>query len=353
MNYFLVEQKKTWVYVVVVICKGVDLKRKSIILRSSEVKIIEEKQKTILEETQAILAMRENQNKEVEISLPNIEPTKQKKTTKTSAVIKVVLVIGLIIVTVTLGLSLLSNQRLTKENKHLKNTITVLTEEKNQLNKQLEQFKEDYQQALLQTSNMYLTFDDGPTHQTEALLDILKHYNVKATFFVLGDKQPELYQRIVNEGHSLALHSSTHQYQQIYASVDDYFNDLYALQTNLENITGVKSKVFRFPGGSSNTIASQEVMMGIIERANSEGFVYFDWNCDSKDSSETNVSVETIIQQSTSCSMQNIVLLMHDSKDKQTTVEALPGIINYFKTKNYVFRTLNIHSLRVQHKTSQ
>ncbi|MBO4461285.1 MAG: polysaccharide deacetylase family protein, partial [Lachnospiraceae bacterium] len=102
---------------------------------------------------------------------------------------------------------------------------------------------------------VYLTFDDGPSHNTELILDILKEYNVKATFFVIGrndEYSKSLYKRIVDEGHTIALHSYTHRYSSIYASLDAYKEDLQKISDLVYDATGVRSKFIRFPGGSSN-----------------------------------------------------------------------------------------------------
>ena len=115
--------------------------------------------------------------------------------------------------------------------------------------------EEDYS---MYDKRIYLTFDDGPSRNTDKILDILKEYDVKATFFVVGKTDEEsvrAYQRIVAEGHTLAMHSYSHKYSEIYASKESFEQDLRQLQEYLYQITGVWPRFYRFPGGSSNTVS--------------------------------------------------------------------------------------------------
>ena len=176
---------------------------------------------------------------------------------------------------------------------------------------------------------VYLTFDDGPSEYTNEILDILKEYDVKATFFVLAkDGYEEEYQRIINEGHTLALHSYTHQYSQIYDSPEAFRQDIRQLSDYLYEITGYRCEFYRFPGGSSNSIIQfdKDECFDILEE---EGLVYFDWNVTSKDASSYRLSSQAImgnVLNGTSQSQASVVL-MHDASDKYTTVQALPEII--------------------------
>lgn len=179
--------------------------------------------------------------------------------------------------------------------------------------------------------NVYLTFDDGPSAYTNEILDILKEYNVKATFFVVGkegEKYEELYNRIVEEGHTLGMHSYSHRYDEIYASEENFAEDFEKLQTYLYDITGVESRFYRFPGGSSNTVSKID-MSNFIDYLKEHDVVYFDWNVSSGDASSGGVSVEQIIENCTGNVdyYNNMVILMHDSQEKRTTVEALPSVI--------------------------
>ena len=178
---------------------------------------------------------------------------------------------------------------------------------------------------------VYLTFDDGPSIYTQDILDILDEYGVKATFFLLGkenDSAKEAMKRIVEDGHTLAMHSYTHKYADIYASVEDFAEDFAKIQNYIYDVTGVKSTVYRFPGGSSNSVSSMD--MAVFARYLDEQDVsFFDWNVSSGDGGKYVLSVETLLENCTSKieTREASVILLHDSAGKKTTVEALPSII--------------------------
>ena len=195
---------------------------------------------------------------------------------------------------------------------------------------------------------IYLTFDDGPSMNTDKVLEILKKNDIKATFFVIGQNQDK-YKKIVDEGHTIALHTYTHDYKKIYASESAFFEDLYKIRDAVKAKTGIDSKIIRFAGGSSNHKASKNLKMNIIKRLTREGFVYHDWNCDSTDASGNKVPVSKLIANATSCSSKEINLLMHDSSPKKTTVEALQKIIDYYRAKGYKFKKITMNSFKAQH----
>ena len=179
--------------------------------------------------------------------------------------------------------------------------------------------------------NVYLTFDDGPSIYTNKILDILKEYDIKATFFVTGKDEPEyteLYQRIVEEGHTLGMHSYSHNYSELYASTESFINDFEKLQNYLYEITGVESKVYRFPGGSNSASGLGDIQ-GMIDYLDEQGVAYFDWNVTSKDSTTPMLSAEQIVDNCTQNIdyYNNAFILLHDSKERSSTVEALPQII--------------------------
>jgi peptidoglycan/xylan/chitin deacetylase (PgdA/CDA1 family) len=178
---------------------------------------------------------------------------------------------------------------------------------------------------------VYLTFDDGPSIYTDEILDILAEYDVKATFFVVGkedDVSKAALKRIVSEGHTLGMHSYSHRYTDIYGSLDAFSADFTKLQNYLYEQTGVKSKFYRFPGGSSNTVSPTD-MHEFAEYLDEQGVIFFDWNISSGDASGNNISVDKIVSNSTGEieRWRTSLILMHDSADKHTTVEALPKII--------------------------
>lgn len=199
---------------------------------------------------------------------------------------------------------------------------------------------------------VYLTFDDGPSQNTDKILDVLKQYDVKATFFVVGkENYVNQYRRIIDEGHTLAMHSYSHVYNNIYSSLDAYKEDLTKLKSFLYEITGVECNIVRFPGGSSNTI-SQVDMGTLIEYLNSEGMVYFDWNVSSGDAVGGNKDAKKIAANV----LDNIdkygtaVVLMHDAAGKTSTIEALPIIIeSILESDDTVLLPISSETVKVQH----
>lgn len=197
---------------------------------------------------------------------------------------------------------------------------------------------------------IYLTFDDGPNgYYTPVILDVLKKYNVKATFFVTSAGPDNMIKREYDEGHLVALHTSSHDYATVYKSSEAYFNDLNKVSERVERITGTKAKLIRFPGGSSNTV-SRRYNSGIMTRLASEvaekGYTYFDWNISSGDAGGLQSSTfqgkvdEEVsnVTRSLSKSRGNVVL-MHDIK--QTTANAIERIVKYGIDNGYKFDVLN------------
>ena len=178
---------------------------------------------------------------------------------------------------------------------------------------------------------VYLTFDDGPSENTEKILEILAEYDVKATFFVTGQQaisHPEWYQAIVDAGHTLGMHSYSHRYGEIYRSEDEFGSDLLKLQSYIENTTGITPVFYRFPGGSSNTV-SELPMSVFCDYLTDNSITYFDWNVSSKDAVSPMRSSEEIVQNCTGNleNFENAVILLHDASNKTSTVEALPDVI--------------------------
>lgn len=178
---------------------------------------------------------------------------------------------------------------------------------------------------------VYLTFDDGPSTNTKEILDILDQYNVKATFFVVGKEEDwakEALVDIVERGHSLGMHSYSHKYANIYNSVEDFAEDFVKLREYLENVTGVTSNIYRFPGGSSNTISNVD-MHEFAEYLDSWDVRFYDWNVASGDGGHRLMSVDELVTNSLNGidDWGTSIILLHDSATKPTTVEALPKII--------------------------
>jgi len=170
------------------------------------------------------------------------------------------------------------------------------------------------------------------------ILKILKKYNAKATFFVTGCHQ-EYNQYIIEaykQGHTIGLHSYLHEYQDIYSSKDAYFKDLKKIKQMVKQLIGIQVHYIRFPGGSSNRISKNYchgIMSQLTREVIKQGYQYYDWNGDTTDASGNHIPTATIIKQATSETHQNIVLLAHDTDAKDTTVAALPSIIQYYKEK--------------------
>lgn len=199
---------------------------------------------------------------------------------------------------------------------------------------------------------VYLTFDDGPSQNTDRILDILDTYGVKATFFVVGkENYAEQYRRIVEEGHTLAMHSYSHVYSDIYSSLEAYQQDLNKLRTFLYELTGVECNIVRFPGGSSNTISKVD-MHTLIEYLDSEDLIYFDWNVSSGDASGIYKSANQIAANvlENIDKYDNAVILMHDAAGKSSTVEALPIIIEkILESDDTVLLPISDDTVKVQH----
>ena len=202
----------------------------------------------------------------------------------------------------------------------------------------------------------YLTFDDGPSINTYKILDILDKYNVKATFFVIyhsGYKKQ--YQAIVKRGHTIALHSYTHNYSKIYKDEKGYFADLKKIHDYIEDVTGVDSNIIRFPGGSSNTVSNKYnkgIMKTLKTSVEKKGYVYHDWNVDSTDAAGRNRKASLLLSNVKKGAKNKKVIdvLMHDTgKSKKTTVQALPSIIEYLRKQGYSFEALTPDTKPIQH----
>lgn len=188
---------------------------------------------------------------------------------------------------------------------------------------------------------IYLTFDDGPGPHTGRLLDILKKYNVKATFFVVNTAYIDLVGRAAEEGHAIAVHSATHKFSQIYASEEAYFQDFYKMQEIIEKHTGITTNLFRFPGGSSNTVScfNPGIMTQLAISSAEKGLVYFDWNVDSDDAGRASSASEVYRNVINGVkNRKNSVVLMHDIK--KYTVNAIEDIITWGLENGYTFRAL-------------
>lgn len=205
------------------------------------------------------------------------------------------------------------------------------------------------------TGVIYLTFDDGP-HEgtTNVILDILKEEKVKATFFVTNNGPDSLIKRAYEEGHTVALHTATHDYAKVYASEKAYFDDLKIVHDRVQRITGEDAKIIRFPGGSSNTVSrnySKGIMTLLVSEVVKRGYHYFDWNISSGDAGavHTKEKVYNNVISALSKKRANVVL-MHDTKTY--TRDALRDIIRYGKNHGYEFKAITYDTPMVVHRVS-
>lgn len=191
---------------------------------------------------------------------------------------------------------------------------------------------------------VYLTFDDGPSALTEDVLDILDEYGVKATFFVVAKDDETSKQRlreIADRGHAIGLHSYTHDYRKIYASVDAFLDDFAKEREIIYSATGEYPTMFRFPGGSVNSY-NKKTAKAIIDEMTRRGYTYYDWNVSSGDAeygaTRESIYRDTITQTK---ARTKAIVLCHDTNAKGDTVSQLPAILKELKQSGYRFDKLD------------
>ncbi len=203
----------------------------------------------------------------------------------------------------------------------------------------------------------YLTFDDGPSKNTEQILNILKEYEIPATFFVNGNQTEfgkKMYQRIVNEGHSIGNHTYSHNYASIYQSIDHFLEDFLKMEQLLIETVGFAPNIIRYPGGSNNTVSHRyggsTIMDEIIFEMEQLGYLHSDWNIDSLDSTKVRQSKSVIIDSvlNGAKGKDELIILLHDGQAKTTTVEALPHIIEGLKEMGYHFERMTEETFYIQ-----
>ena len=208
---------------------------------------------------------------------------------------------------------------------------------------------------------IYLTFDDGPSIYTKKILDVLKKYNIKATFFVTKLGKDEYIKREYKEGHTVAIHTYSHSYKTVYSSVKGFFNDISKVEKRVYRITKYKPTILRFPGGSSNTISrgyKKGIMKTLTKEVTKRGYHYFDWNfaiedcgpCAYKKSNKAREScVFNYFKKGLSKKRSNVVL-MHDIKPY--TASKLEDMIKYAIAKGYTFDKITMSTPEVHHKVN-
>ena len=193
---------------------------------------------------------------------------------------------------------------------------------------------------------VYLTFDDGPSANTEEILEVLREEDVKATFFVCAQQDterdvPAILQKIVEEGHQLGLHTYTHDYS-IYRSMDAYLEDLNKINSYIEEHTGQRPQILRFPGGSCTGNCPVDVMQNIVDEVTRRGYVYYDWNVVSGDDSTYVQDADFLAE----CVMRQIqdldcpIILFHDGPTPTTTAQAVRQLIPQLRERGYTFDKL-------------
>jgi peptidoglycan/xylan/chitin deacetylase (PgdA/CDA1 family) len=201
----------------------------------------------------------------------------------------------------------------------------------------------------------YLTFDDGPSSNTDKILKVLDEYHIKATFFVTGTSPKDFHyiKEAYEKGHTIGLHTYSHDYELIYSSLKNYINDLNKIKDVVYEQTGVYTKFMRFPGGSSNLV-SKKYNVGIMKRLTKKvidlGYQYYDWtsiNGDGEGIKTVNGLKKKAIEEIGD--KEDIMFLMHDSSGQDNTVKALPAILDYLIKKGYQFEVIDQYSPTFHH----
>lgn len=191
---------------------------------------------------------------------------------------------------------------------------------------------------------VYLTFDDGPSKNTTTVLDALKAQGVHATFFVVGKNiagHEAILKRMVSEGHTLAIHTYSHDYKELYASVEAYLDDFNKVYTAIYDATGVYPTLFRFPGGSINGY-NGGIYQQIIAEMTRRGFIYYDWSVSSEDATGKKLTSAQLTQNVVRgvTGSKHPIVLMHDSGEKTATAGAVASMVQQLKAAGYDCRAL-------------
>lgn len=193
---------------------------------------------------------------------------------------------------------------------------------------------------------MYLTFDDGPSQNTEKILDILDQYHIKATFFVTAEHKGylDMIHQAHERGHMIGVHTYSHDYEKIYQSSEAYFKDLEQMNDIIEQQIGHRVKIMRFPGGSSNTISKKYhngIMTKLTKEVLEKGYQYYDWNASNGDGNsyfDKNTLIETGKREVQG--KDRVMMLMHDAGNNKATLEALPILLSYYQSLGYEFKVI-------------
>ncbi len=207
---------------------------------------------------------------------------------------------------------------------------------------------------------VYLTFDDGPNYQiTPRVLEVLKKHNVKATFFVVGmyvDANPKMAKRIVDEGHTIALHSYSHNYGKIYQSEGAFLADMERCRKAVKRATGVDTKLMRFPGGTSNGI-SKKTNPGIMTRLSKfmtkNGYRYYDWNMANNDANGASYSpsqMSGFLTNGLGTNSKTLIALLHDATAKKNTPQSVDIFLKNALANGYKFDKITESTPIIAHR---
>ena len=191
---------------------------------------------------------------------------------------------------------------------------------------------------------VYLTFDDGPTTGvTEEILDVLNKENVKATFFVVGKEiiqREKVLQRIYEEGHTIGLHTYSHNFKKIYASETAFLTEMQQVEDKINEVIGknLDLKAIRFPGGSSGRL-TQNLLVQLHEA----GYKIYDWNVNLEDGVNPQLQPWQLLENAKKCSRKTNrkIILAHCNINNKSTPRALADIIQYYRSEGYVFKAIN------------
>lgn len=206
-------------------------------------------------------------------------------------------------------------------------------------------FKLNYIKATSDSSppkNIYLTFDDGPTYViTNKLLNILSEKGVKATFFIVGKEiegKEDILKRIYAEGHSIGLHTYSHNFKQIYKSDEIFIEEMLKTQAKIKEITGFTSNLIRFPGGSS-----KRLNLRLLDKLHEHNLKIYDWNVNLCDGVNPNLTTNQLFVNGTkhNTKYSRLIILMHCNFNNINTVNALPKIIDHYKNLGYEFKVID------------
>jgi peptidoglycan-N-acetylglucosamine deacetylase len=184
---------------------------------------------------------------------------------------------------------------------------------------------------------VYLTFDDGPSYVTEYILNILREKNIKATFFIVGSQikgREEILKHIYADGHTIGLHSYSHNYKKLYKSQNSFLEEMYKTSEEISKVLNIKSDIIRFPGGSKPHLNDI-----FLERLHENSYKVFDWNVTVSDGLDNNKSPNALFREATKVksTLSRIIILLHCGGENINTCKALPKIIQYYDKEPYHF----------------